>query len=157
MKVCILGFSECFIAFQAASMSPFVARARPQMIGPLTCCAICLTALNSPSEALGNPAWMTSTLSLASCLAIMSFSFMVRLAPGLCSPSLRVVSNMRIFLCPLGEGEAMPVGRWLPTLSAPGNHGGARATAEAAQGLKELLRSGVRCGYPWLTGTVFCL
>src|SRR5512143_911600 len=37
---------------------------------------------------------MTSTPSFSSCTAMRSFSAVFMLAPGLCSPSLRVVSKM---------------------------------------------------------------
>src|ERR1022692_1759986 len=38
---------------------------------------------------------MTSTFNRASCLAIMSFSRLPRRVPAACSPSLKVVSNMK--------------------------------------------------------------
>lgn len=60
-----------------------------------TTSAIFLTALKSSGEAMGNPASMMSTPSLARLRAISSFSSEVRVAPGDCSPSRRVVSKMR--------------------------------------------------------------
>ena len=42
---------------------------------------------------MGNPASHTSTPSMESCLAIFSFSSIVSVAPGLCSPSRSVVSK----------------------------------------------------------------
>ena len=56
--------------------------------------AIWLTASRSPSEAAGNPASITSTPSFSSCTASRSFYAEFMLAPGLCSPSLKVVSKM---------------------------------------------------------------
>jgi hypothetical protein len=74
------------------------ARARPQITGPSglpTLAAIRCTAWKSPLLAKGNPASITSTPSRASCWAMASFSSRLRLAPGDCSPSRRVVSKIR--------------------------------------------------------------
>ena len=49
----------------------------------------------SSGEAIGNPASMISTPSLANMRAISSFSSDVSVAPGDCSPSRRVVSKIR--------------------------------------------------------------
>ena len=94
MKVWIRGRSESRIAFQAASMSGFWARARPQIVGPWTSRAIFSTASKSPGEAIGKPASITSTPSRASCCAISIFSAAFSEMPGDCSPSRRVVSKM---------------------------------------------------------------
>ncbi len=94
MKVWIRGRAESLIASQAASMSPFWARARPQITGPSTSRAIRSTASKSPGDVIGNPASMTSTPSFANWVAISTFSEVFREIPGDCSPSLSVVSNM---------------------------------------------------------------
>ena len=49
----------------------------------------------SPGEATGNPASMTSTPSSARARASRSFSGCVMLQPGDCSPSRSVVSKIR--------------------------------------------------------------
>ncbi len=64
------------------------------MIGPRTSRAISCTASQSPGEATGNPASMTSTPSSARARAIRSFSGCVMLQPGDCSPSRSVVSKI---------------------------------------------------------------
>src|SRR3954447_13677248 len=56
--------------------------------------AISLTAWKSPSEVIGKPASMTSTPMSSSISAMSSFSSKVMVAPGHCSPSRKVVSNM---------------------------------------------------------------
>src|SRR5690242_3838791 len=54
------------------------------------------TASKSPGELYANPASTISTPRRASCLAIISFSSTFMLAPGDCSPSRNVVSNILI-------------------------------------------------------------
>src|SRR5690606_33100400 len=81
-------------AAQARSMSSRLQRARPAMIGPCTSFAIRLTDSQSPREAIGKPASMTSTPSSASAFATRSFSGCVMLHPGDCSPSRSVVSKI---------------------------------------------------------------
>ena len=76
-------------------MSRSLHRARPQTDEPVTSAAMARTASKSPTEAMGNPASMTSTPSAASARAISSFSAMFMLAPGDCSPSRKVVSKIR--------------------------------------------------------------
>ncbi|EKD26869.1 MAG: hypothetical protein ACD_79C00986G0001 [uncultured bacterium] len=56
--------------------------------------AINSTLSKSPGEEIGKPASMTSTPSLSSCFAISNFSETFKLAPGHCSPSRKVVSNI---------------------------------------------------------------
>ena len=68
-------------------MSRSLHRARPQTDEPVTSAAMARTASKSPTDAMGNPASMTSTPSAASARAISSFSAMFMLAPGDCSPS----------------------------------------------------------------------
>lgn len=53
------------------------------------------TASKSSGEAMGNPASMMSTPRRASWRAMSSFSLLVSVAPGDCSPSRSVVSNIR--------------------------------------------------------------
>src|SRR5918997_1455765 len=94
MNVWMRGRSESLIAFQAASTSCALARARPQMTGPCTSRAIACTASKSPGELIGKPASMMSTPRRASCCAISSFSCLLSEIPGDCSPSRRVVSKI---------------------------------------------------------------
>ena len=96
-KTWMRGFSAFSKAFAVASISFSSARERPAMLAPRISSAICLTDSKSPGEATGKPASITSTLSRASCRAISSFSLIFRLAPGHCSPSLKVVSKMISF------------------------------------------------------------
>lgn len=60
-----------------------------------TSIAIDRTASRSSGEEAGNPASIMSTPSLDSCRAMTNFSALVMVAPGDCSPSLKVVSNTR--------------------------------------------------------------
>jgi hypothetical protein len=81
------------------------------MTGPLTSRAMVRTASNSPSDAAGNPASMTSTPSWASAWAIASFASAVSAAPGVCSPSRSVVSKIsiaRVDPLPLSMLELLP-------------------------------------------------
>ncbi len=94
MKVWMRGTSACLTASQQTRMSCSIARASPQTRGPLTSRAIALTASKSSGEAIGKPASMMSTRSLASCRATSSFSARFMLAPGACSPSRSVVSKI---------------------------------------------------------------
>src|SRR5712675_241675 len=81
-------------ALAARSMSSRLQRASPQMIEPCTSRATALTDSQSPREAAGNPASITSTPSSASERATRSFSGWVMLQPGDCSPSRSVVSKI---------------------------------------------------------------
>ena len=93
-----------FKASQARSMSSGRARARLQIVGPSTSCAMRRTASKSPGELYAKPASMMSTPSRASCLATITFSSTFMLAPGDCSPSRNVVSKiliMRVIVSPL--------------------------------------------------------
>ena len=82
------------IAFATSSMSSRLQRARPQMIGPCTSRATAFTLSQSPREAAGKPASMTSTPRSASARATRSFSGCAMLHPGDCSPSRSVVSKI---------------------------------------------------------------
>src|ERR1700716_2642675 len=75
-------------------MSFGFARDRPAITAFLERLAISLTAWKSPSEVIGKPASMTSTPISSSISAISSFSSKVMVAPGHCSPSRKVVSNI---------------------------------------------------------------
>jgi len=97
------GRSACRTPSQAASMSGLAARESPQMTGTYpsastalpTSSAMPRTAARSSGEAIGKPASITSTPSRASWRAMSSFSLLVSVAPGDCSPSRSVVSNTR--------------------------------------------------------------
>ena len=91
-------------------MSRSLHRARPQTDEPVTSAAMARTASKSPTEAMGNPASMTSTPSAASARAISSFSAMFMLAPGDCSPSRKVVSKIRTRF--VSGCDAGAVGSW---------------------------------------------
>ncbi len=94
MKVCSRGRAAWRTACQARSMSLRLARASPATSVRFSRPAIWDTASKSPSEAAGNPASITSIPSFSSWPARRSFSAVFMLAPGLCSPSRRVVSKM---------------------------------------------------------------
>src|SRR4051794_33440104 len=117
-NVWIRGRSLSRIASHARSMSAALARARPQITGPLTSRAIVWTASKSPGEAIGKPASMMSTPSRASCWAISSFSAVLSEMPGDCSPSRKVVSNSRTRFGSSGieDMSFFSVLRWLGSL-----------------------------------------
>ena len=94
IKVCILGELVFFMASPARSISLSSALAREQTVESLTAFATALTASKSPVEAIANPASITSTRIFSSIFAIRIFSSLVIEAPGDCSPSLNVVSNI---------------------------------------------------------------
>src|SRR5690348_7862518 len=75
-------------------MSSRLQRASPQMIAPCTSRATAFTDSQSPREAAGKPASITSTPSSASARATRSFSGCAMLQPGDCSPSRSVVSKI---------------------------------------------------------------
>ncbi len=82
------------IAAAARSISAGKARAKAQTVESCTASATALTAAKSPGLAAGNPASITSTRNFSKARAIRTFSSSVMEAPGLCSPSRKVVSNM---------------------------------------------------------------
>ena len=94
MKVWMRPDSAGLSASPARSMSFSRARARPHTVDSLTISATALTASKSPVLAIGKPASMTSTCIFSRARAMRIFSSLVMEAPGLCSPSRRVVSNM---------------------------------------------------------------
>ena len=90
----IRGDSAFSRARAADPMSFSRARANPAIDDPLISRAISFTESKSPGDATGKPASITSTFRADSFRAISSFSFMFKLAPGHCSPSRNVVSNI---------------------------------------------------------------
>ena len=94
IKVWIRGASAPCNASAARSMSAGRVRARLHTRLSRTASAMLLTAAKSPGLEVAKPASMTSTRSFSSALATRSFSSRVMAAPGLCSPSRRVVSKM---------------------------------------------------------------
>ena len=80
-------------AAQARRISGADARARPAMTGRRISRETAFTASKSSSEAMGNPASMTSAPRRSSWQARRSLSRMPMLHPGACSPSRRVVSK----------------------------------------------------------------
>src|SRR5437899_8694755 len=92
-------------------MSLGCARDRPAMTEFLERRAISLTAWKSPSEVIGKPASMTSTPMSSSISAISIFSSNVIVAPGHCSPSRNVVSNM--ITRPFSDLLAVVIGKFL--------------------------------------------
>src|SRR5882762_11722150 len=85
-------------AFFSASiprwMSRSLARHSPATVESLIAPATACTASKSPFDEAGKPASITSTRILSNSRAMRSFSSLVIEAPGLCSPSRMVVSNM---------------------------------------------------------------
>src|ERR687897_651376 len=130
MKVCSRARVAGARASAARSMSPGAVRARAAMVAPLTRSATARTASKSPTEAWGKPASMTSTPSLASCSAISSLALALRLMPGACSPSRRVVSKTMI--CSATAGDLLVGSACLPFPPA-------RLDGQRHQGLAALL------------------
>ena len=79
--------------------------------------ATACTASKSPGLAIGKPASMTSTRMRSSALAMRTFSSRVIDAPGLCSPSRRVVSKM------INLSRLLMSGLRRPGLRRRGSHG----------------------------------
>src|SRR6266567_2270327 len=94
IKVCTRPEPAPSSASPARRTSDSLARARAHTVLPWIAWAIALTAAKSPFDEAGKPASITSTFSRSSCLAMRIFSSRVIDAPGLCSPSRRVVSKM---------------------------------------------------------------
>ncbi len=67
------------------------------------------TASKSPVEAMGKPASMMSTPSSASLPAMRTFSLVVMLQPGACSPSRSVVSKMKTLGVAMADECGAPV------------------------------------------------
>ncbi|MCY1274946.1 hypothetical protein D3C80_481990 [compost metagenome] len=81
-------------ASAARSISASTARDRLHTVLSLMLSAMALTASKSPGLAMAKPASITSTRMRSRALAMRSFSSLVIDAPGLCSPSRKVVSKM---------------------------------------------------------------
>ncbi len=94
MKVWMRALLAPLSASAERSMSRSLARASEQTVESLMWSAIDLTASKSPLELAAKPASITSTRSRSSWRAMRSFSSLVMEAPGDCSPSRKVVSNM---------------------------------------------------------------
>jgi hypothetical protein len=84
--------------FKTASISFLVPLAALDICAFKPCLAISLTASISPSETAAKPASITSTPSSSSRWAILSLLSGTSDTPGVCSPSLRVVSKNFIVL-----------------------------------------------------------
>ena len=88
-----------FSASAAQSMSLFNALAKPQTVLSVINSDTDLTASKSPGLAIGKPASIISTCIFSNAFAIRSFSSLVIEAPGLCSPSRKVVSKIINLSC----------------------------------------------------------
>src|SRR5208337_23052 len=95
-NVWMRGCSASDSASAAQSISFSTARARAAMAGPRTWRAMRRHPSSWCGEEMGKPDSITSTPSRASWTAISSFCSTLIEAPGDCSPSLSVVSNMLI-------------------------------------------------------------
>ena len=95
-KTWIRGCFADLTAFQAASMSPLVQRARLATVQLVTTWEIASTLRKSSGEAMAKPASITSTPRASSWRAMSSFSARFMLQPGDCSPSRSVVSKILI-------------------------------------------------------------
>ncbi len=94
MKVWMRDFAAGSRARAARSMSLGTVRHRAAMTGPSISVATAFTASKSPGEAAGKPASMMSTFSSPRTCATRNFCPRLMLKPGLCSPSLSVVSKI---------------------------------------------------------------
>ncbi len=94
MKVWMRPRLAGLIASPAARMSRSLARASEQTVEFVMASAMALMASASPGLAAAKPASITSTPIFSSWRAMRSFSSLVIDAPGLCSPSRKVVSKM---------------------------------------------------------------
>ena len=108
MKVWMRPDLAGLIAPPAAWMSRSLARASEHTVEFWIVSAIVRIASASPGLAAANPASITSTPSFSSWRAMRTFSSLVIDAPGLCSPSRKVVSkiNKRSFMAGSMEGRA---------------------------------------------------
>ena len=95
INVWILNLGACFNASKHLSISFFECLAKPHGIDFFKTLLIALTASKSPGDAIGNPASIISTPSSSKTLAIWIFSSRLIDAPGDCSPSRIVVSNIK--------------------------------------------------------------
>ena len=130
------------IASAQRSMSLNAARASPQTVAFLVRLAISCTAAKSPSDAIGKPASMTSTPIWSSTSATSSFSSWVMVAPGLCSPSRKVVSKMTTRSFSDWTGVVMGLGPSIRALLS--GFGGARGVPWLDRPLSAQARTPVR-------------
>src|SRR5712691_6873210 len=93
-KVWILGWAAPRRASAARRTSCSEVRHKAATVTWRHSAATALTAAKSPSEAIGNPASMTSTPNDWSFRAMCTFSFRFIEQPGDCSPSRKVVSKI---------------------------------------------------------------
>ena len=96
INVCMRPLAACLIASPARRTSFSLARASEQTVDCLMILAISEMASKSPGLAAAKPASMTFTPNFSNCLAMRIFSSLVIAAPGLCSPSRKVVSKIII-------------------------------------------------------------
>ena len=94
MKVWILNLGADFNASWHASISFLLALDNPHGIEFFKILLIAVTASKSPGEAIGKPASITSIPNSSKILAIWIFYSRLIDAPGDCSPSRIVVSNI---------------------------------------------------------------
>ena len=95
MNVCMRRLGAAAMASPAFLTSEGFARASEQTVELRITLEIAQMDSKSPGEAAAKPASITSTPRNSSCLAIRSLSCGLILAPGLCSPSRRVVSKIK--------------------------------------------------------------
>ena len=143
MKVWMRDWGASRSASPARSISLSSARARPQTTLSLMVRATACTPSKSPGLAAGKPASMTSTRKRSSALAMRTFSSRVMEAPGLCSPSRKVVSKM-MSLSVMGEssccvrvcwpGKLLLCGVLMPSGQQNSRHGLTRLKQRMAQG-----------------------
>ncbi len=92
-----MGITKCTLSTShsnAASTSILSARAKLHISADKPSETIFLIPSLSPSEVIADPASITSTPNSSNLMAILNFSSGVRETPGVCSPSLSVVSNI---------------------------------------------------------------
>ena len=94
MNVWILNLCADFNASWHASISFLLALDKPAGIEFFKILLIAVTASKSPGEAIGNPASIISIPNSSKILAIWIYSSILIDAPGDCSPSRIVVSNI---------------------------------------------------------------
>ena len=93
-----LRFYSFFSGFIYSINIRFLHLAKPHTAVVVKVLAIASTDLKLPVLEAGKPASSTSTPHFSSCLAIFNLSSKVKLTPGVCSPSLSVVSKFEYVL-----------------------------------------------------------
>ena len=78
------------------SISDLTARASPHTSAFNPCLTIDRIARISPEDTIGNPASIVSTPNSSNLIAICNFCSELTETPGVCSPSLKVVSKILI-------------------------------------------------------------